>query len=88
MSTGIERLSGTGGFIIVSTTGAQTVDTVESIYVMTDAVFTVFKINDVDMMTTKGLTGVTIKAGTWLPSDATFKITAFTLASGTVVKYY
>ena len=40
-------------------------------------------------MTSKGLTGVTIKAGSFLPSGADNKITTITLTSagGTVIAY-
>ena len=88
MSTSLEKISGQGGFKIVSTTAAQTALQVESIVINADAVFTAFAINGVDMMTTKGLTGVTLKSGMYLPTDPGFKITAFTLASGSVIKYF
>ncbi len=39
------------------------------------------------MMTTKGLTGVSISQGVYLPTDPEAKITAYTLASGSVIEY-
>jgi hypothetical protein len=88
MSTSLEKISGQGGFKVIADTSAHTGLIVESIVINSDAVFTAFKINDVDMMTTKGLSGVTLKTGMYLPTDPGFKITAFTLASGSVIKYF
>ena len=88
MSTALEKISAIGGFGFVNTgTAARTNLFVESIVVMSDAVFTAFAINGVNMMTTKGLTGVTITAGSYLPTDPGVKITAYTLASGSVIEY-
>jgi hypothetical protein len=88
MSTALEKISAIGGFGFVNAgTGARTGLFVESIVVMTDCVFTAFAINGVNVMTTKGITGVTIKAGTYLPTDPGVQITAYTLASGSVIEY-
>jgi hypothetical protein len=38
-------------------------------------------------MTLKNLTGVTVKAGTYLPTNPGVQITAYTLASGSVIEY-
>lgn len=85
---GINRMSGQGGFYVVSTTAAQTGKRIAAIVVNADAVFTAFSINGTDKMTEKGLSGVTIKAGSFLPSDpGNAEITAFTLASGSVIAY-
>jgi hypothetical protein len=54
---------------------------------MTDCVFTAFAINGVNQMTLKNLTGVTIKAGAYLPTNPNFQITAYTLSSGSVIEY-
>jgi hypothetical protein len=86
---GIDRISGQGGFYVVSTTAAQTGKRIAAIVVNEDAVFTAFAINGTNAMTTKGLSGVTIKAGSYLPADAgNAEITAFTLASGSVIAYF
>jgi hypothetical protein len=88
MSTALEKMSAIGGFGYVNAgTGARTGLQVESLVVMSDAVFSAFAINGASVMTSKGLTGVSIKAGTYLPTDPTFKITAYTLASGSVIEY-
>ena len=88
MATGIEKISGMGGFRVISDTSAYTGRQIESIVVNSDCVFTVFKINGVDMMTDKRLTGVTIKQGMYLPTDPGYKITDITLASGSIITYF
>jgi hypothetical protein len=87
MSTALEKISGNGGFYANAGTGARTSLQVESIVVMTDAVFTEFAIGGVNQMTLKNLTGTTIKAGSYLPTDPGQQITAYTLASGSVIEY-
>lgn len=75
-----------GGFEVVSNTDAWS-GSAESIVINSDAVFSAFKINEVDMMTTKRLTAVTFKTGMYLTTDPGVKITDFTLASGSVIVY-
>jgi hypothetical protein len=87
MSTALEKISGNGGFYVNAGTGARTGLAVESIVVMTDCVFSAFAINNENQMVLKNLTGVTIKAGTYLPTNPVQQITAYTLASGSVIEY-
>jgi hypothetical protein len=87
MSTALEKISGNGGFYANAGTGARTSLQVESIVVMTDCVFTAFAIGGVNQMTLKNLTGTTIKAGSYLPTNPGQQITAYTLASGSVIEY-
>ena len=87
MATTQEIMAGAGSFEVISTTDAQTGKEYNSLVVNSDAVFSAFKINGVNVLSTKGLSGVTIKAGAYLPAGVTNKITDFTLASGTVIAY-
>jgi hypothetical protein len=87
MSTALEKISGNGGFYVNAGTGARTSLSVETIQVMTDCVFTAFAINGVNQMVLKNLTGVTIKAGSYLPTNPGVQITAYTLSSGSVIEY-
>lgn len=87
MSTALEKISGNGGFYANAGTAARTSLQVESIVVMTDCVFTAFAIGGVNQMTLKNLTGTTIKAGSYLPTNPGQQITAYTLASGSVIEY-
>jgi hypothetical protein len=54
---------------------------------MSDCVFTAFAISGVNQMTLKNLTGTTVKAGTYLPTNPGQQITAYTLSSGSVIEY-
>lgn len=87
MATALEVIAGSGSFEVISTTSAQTGKEYNALVVMNDCVFTAFSISGVNVLSTKGLSGVTIKAGTYLPAGVTNKITAFTLSSGAVIAY-
>jgi hypothetical protein len=87
MSTALEKMSGMGGFYVNAGTSARTGIAVESLVVMSDCVFTAFAISGVNQMTLKNLTGTTVKAGTYLPTNPGQQITAYTLASGSVIEY-
>lgn len=87
MAIALEVIAGSGSFEVISTTAAQTGKEYNSLVVMSDCVFTAFEIGGVNVLSTKGLSGVTIKAGTFLPAGVIGKITAFTLSSGAVVAY-
>lgn len=88
MSTALEKISGNGGFRVISDTSDYTGLQVESIVVNTNCVFTNLEINNVDVITSKRLSGVTITQGMYLPTDPGFKITRIKLASGTIIKYF
>ena len=87
MAVALEVIAGAGGFKVVSTTTPETGVEYNSIVVMADAIFSAFAINGVSVLSTNGLSGVTIKAGSFLPAGTNGKITAFTLASGSVIAY-
>lgn len=86
MATSQEIIAGSGGFIVNNTTNATT-GQFNSVVVVADTVFASFSINGTNVLTTKGMSGVTIKAGTFLPAGVDNKITAFQLTSGTVIAY-
>lgn len=87
MAVALEVIAGAGGFKVVSTTTPETGVEYNSIVVMADCVFSAFAIDGVNVLSTNGLSGVTIKAGAFLPAGTNGKITAFTLASGSVIAY-
>ena len=87
MAVALEVIAGAGGFKVVSDTTAQTGVEYNSIVVMEDAIFSAFSIDGVSVLSANGLSGVTIKAGSFLPAGTDGKITAFTLASGSVLAY-
>lgn len=87
MAVALEVIAGAGGFKVVSDTTPETGVEYNSIVVMEDAIFSAFSIDGVSVLSTNGLSGVTIKAGSFLPEGTNGKITAFTLASGSVIAY-
>jgi len=86
MATSQEIIAGSGGFQVVTGTGSAT-GQLNSVVVIADAVFSAFSINGTSVLSSKGLSGVTIKAGAFLPAGVDNKITTFTLSSGTVIAY-
>jgi hypothetical protein len=87
MSTSQEIIAGTGGFQVVNGANATLTGQFNSVVVVADAVFSAFAINGTSVLSTKGLSGVTMKAGSFLPAGADNKITTITLTSGTVIAY-
>ena len=87
MSTALEKISGMGGFYVNAGTAARTGLAVESLVVMSDCVFNAYVISGENQMTLKNLTGTTVRAGTYLPNNPGQQITAYTLASGSVIEY-
>ena len=71
-------------FLCITDTSAHTGLDCTSIYVMNDAVFTDITIGGSNVVAGKGLTGITIVAGTLLPLGKTHA-TSITLASGKVI---
>ena len=87
MATALEQIVGSQSFEVISTTSAFTGKTYTSIVVNSDAVFSALQIDGVSVMTSKGLTGVTIKAGAYLSAGSGSVFNAVTLTSGTIICY-
>jgi len=87
MATALEQIVGSQSFEVISTTSAFTGKTYTSIVVNSDAVFSALQIDSVNVMTSKGLTGVTIKAGAYLSAGSGSVFNAVTLTSGTIICY-
>jgi hypothetical protein len=87
-----ELIGGPAGGVVISATGATTIDGT-MIRINANAVFTDLKVNDVSVMTARGLAGVTIAAGNYLGSgylyagSARAKFTSVNLASGSIIVY-
>jgi len=86
-STDLNNIVGTGGFKMLTGTGAHTSLTGYAIVANTDTVFTVFTVNGVAKLSDYGLSGVTVKAGAYLPVPKGDQITAITMASGDCIIY-
>jgi len=72
-------------FKVVSTTDATTGD-IYWVHVLADAVFNIILVNGANCVSTKGLSGVTIPAGTDLPFRKEHA-TSVKLTSGTIILY-
>ena len=83
----LRKVSGTGGFKILTGTGAHTSLTGYAIVANTDTVFTVFNIDGVVKLADLGLSGTTVKAGSYLPVPEGSVITNITMASGDCIIY-
>jgi len=81
-STGLSV--GSGGFKYHGT-GAVTSAQYTAIVPQEDTVFSVFKVNGVDVLSDRGMSGITFKQGAFL-SGGGF-ITDFTISSGSVIAY-
>lgn len=83
--TALEKISGNSGFKVIS--GTVTNQSFEVLVVNDDAVFTTFKIDGIDCLTSSGIESNTIKAGAYLSAPAGSKITDVTISSGLVIGY-
>ncbi len=86
-STDLNNVIATGGFKMLTGTGAHTSLTGYAIVANTDTVFTVFTVNGVAKLSDYGLSGITVKAGAYLPVPKGDQITAITMASGDCIIY-
>tara|TARA_R110000868_G_scaffold225661_2_gene477916 strand:+ start:2592 stop:2906 length:315 start_codon:yes stop_codon:yes gene_type:complete len=86
-STDLNNIIATGGFKMLTGVGAHTALTGYAIVPNTDTVFTVFEVDGVEKLSDYGLSGVTVKAGAYLPVPKGAQITAVTMASGDCLLY-
>lgn len=84
----VARLKEVAGqdFLLISDTAAHTSLDCTMIYVMNDAVFADITVAASNVVAGKGLTGITVVAGTMLPFGKAHA-TAITLTSGKVIAY-
>lgn len=77
-------LAGAGGFVRYST---GTVNDVlfTAVIPQEDTVFTSFRVNGVEQLTLRGMSGVTFKQGAYLPGGG--NITGFAISSGSIIAY-
>ena len=78
----LRKVSGTGGFKMLTGTGAHTSLSGYAIVANTDTVFTVFNIDGGGKLAELGLSGTTVKAGAYLPVPEGSAITGIKMASG------
>ena len=83
----LRKVSGTGGFKMLTGTGAHASLSGYAIVANTDTVFTVFNINGSGKLAALGLSGTTVKAGAYLPVPEGSVITDITMSSGDCIIY-
>ena len=87
MSTSLEFMSGFTGCKVISNTSANT-GRFQGFVVNADAVVSAcLDENSASLMTSIGLTGVTLKQGTFISVQEGKYISGITLASGSIVAY-
>lgn len=87
MSTSLEFISGFTGCKVISNTSANT-GRFQGFVVNADAVVSAcLDENSASLMTSIGLTGVTLKQGTFISVPEGKYISSITLASGSIVAY-
>lgn len=86
MSNSTSILAGSNGFKYHA---AATVTGVaySSIVVQADTIFTSFSVDGTNVLSARGLSGVTLKQGAFLPAGGSSKITGFVISSGAVIGY-
>lgn len=86
MSDSISIIAGGDGFKFHS---AATVTSVaySALVVQEDTVFTSFSVDGSNVLSARGLSGVTLKQGAFLPAGGNSKITGFVISSGTIIGY-
>lgn len=81
-----DRMTMPGGYYVNNTTGARTSLKLYGLVVLADAVFTAYSVDGTSEFTNYNLSGITIPKGTELFAPEDSQITAYTLASGTVLE--
>lgn len=81
-STGL--MAGAGGFVRYAT-GSVTDSVFTALIPQEDTVFTSFKVNGVEQLTARGMSGVTFKQGAYLSGGGI--ITGFAISQGSVIAY-
>jgi len=83
----LRKVSGTGGFKILTGTGAHASLSGYAIVANTDTVFAVFNIDGSEKLVDLGLSGITVKAGAYLPVPEGSVITDIKMSSGDCIIY-
>ena len=86
MSTSTDIIAGGGSFQRHGT-GTATSVSYNAVIPQEDTVFTSFSINGTNVLSARGMSGVTFKQGAYLPAGNGLKITGFVISSGSVIGY-
>ena len=86
MSTSTDIIAGGGSFTRHGS-GTATGISYNAVIPQEDTIFTSFSINGVNVLSARGMSGVTFKQGAYLPAGNGVKITGFVISSGSVIGY-
>lgn len=86
MSTSTDIIAGGGSFTRHGS-GTATGVSYNAVIPQEDTIFTSFSINGVNVLSARGMSGVTFKQGAYLPAGNGVKITGFVISSGSVIGY-
>jgi hypothetical protein len=86
MSTATDIIAGGNAFIRYAS-GTQTLRNHSALVVQEDTVFTSFSVDGTNVLSARGMSGVTFKQGAYLPAGNSATITGFVISSGSVIGY-
>jgi hypothetical protein len=86
MSSSTDIIAGGGSFTRHGS-GTATSVSYNAVIPQEDTIFTSFSINGVNVLSARGMSGVTFKQGAYLPAGNGLKITGFVISSGSVIGY-
>jgi hypothetical protein len=86
MSNSTSIIAGGDGFKYHAT-GTVTGVGYSALVVQEDTVFTSFSVDGTNVLSTRGLSSVTLQQGAYLPAGGSSKITGFIISSGSVIGY-
>jgi hypothetical protein len=86
MSNSTSIMAGGDGFKYHGT-GTVTSVGYAALVVQEDTVFTSFSVDGTNVLSARGLSGITLQQGAYLPSGGASKITGFIISSGSVIGY-
>lgn len=86
MSNSTSIIAGGDGFKYHAT-GTVTGVGYSALVVQEDTVFTSFSVDGTNVLSTRGLSAVTLQQGAYLPAGGSSKITGFVISAGSVIGY-
>jgi hypothetical protein len=86
MSSSTSIISGGNGFRRHAS-GTVTSVSYDAVVPQEDTVFTSFSVDGVNVLSARGMSGVTFKQGAYLPAGLGAQITGFVTSSGSVIGY-
>jgi hypothetical protein len=86
MSSSTDIIAGGAAFIRYGS-GTQTLRNHNALVVQEDTVFTSFSVDGINVLSARGMSGVTFKQGAYLSAGNASTITGFVISSGSVIGY-